>query len=93
MLSFMIDEKITHVIVIRDNISMDNGTSTVFDTALGILTNKRVYSFAGGGPCSSEIILNAGNELHGFRKIKDIKADFKSMGANDIKVDRHLLFL
>ncbi len=92
IIQFLKDEKISEVILVRDNIKINKGDEIVSDSGVVIKTNKKVYSFSQWALC---VHLNESNKIDMPLTVEDVKEQYtdKDSGVEPIEVKRDFIFL
>ena len=73
VVQFLKDEKISEVIVVRDNIKTNKGDEIISDAGFVLKTTEQVYSFSRGG---LDIYLNESNKIDMPLSEKDVKEEY-----------------
>ena len=73
VVQFLKDEKISEVILVRDNIKTNKGDEIISDAGFVIKTTEQVYSFSRGG---LDIYLNESNKIDIPLSEKDVKEEY-----------------
>ena len=92
-ISFMINETISEVVLIRDDISVSNGEHVIMDQALVIKTTEKAYTISRQEWFLVSIDITVSDKIEGFPKIKDVKESWNGEGRYSVDVNREFLFL
>lgn len=92
-ISFMINEVITEVLLIRDEIRASNGEHVHLDQALVVKTTEKAYTFSRCEWFFSDIDISVSDKIEGFMPVKKVKELWEGEGRYSVDVDRKFLFL
>lgn len=92
IVQFLKDEKISEVVLVRDNIKTNKGDKILSDAGFVIKTNEHVYSFSRWG---IGVHLNESNKIDMPLSVEDVKEQYtdEDNGVEPIEVKRDFIFL
>ena len=92
IVQFSKDEKISEVILVRDNIKTNKGDEIISDAGFVIKTDEKVYSFSRS---CLEICLNESNKIDMPLSVENVKGQYsdEESGVEPIEVKRDFIFL
>ena len=91
--SFIINEVITEVLLIRDEIKASNGEHVYMDQALVVKTAEKAYTFSRCEWFLSDIEINVSDKIEGYMPVKNVKELWNGEGRYSVDVNREFLFL
>lgn len=92
-LSFMFNEQIDDIMIIRDEITVSSGEHHFIDQALVIKTNVNAITISKPCWCMEHMNICISDKIEGVISIKDVKEDWSGEGQYSVDVDRQYTFL
>lgn len=91
--SFMINEVVSEVLLLRDEIKAGNGEHIYIDQALVVKTAEKAYTFSRCEWFLSDIDINVSDKIEGYISVKKVKEAWNGEGRYSVDVNRKFLFL
>jgi hypothetical protein len=91
--SFLINEKISEVLIVRDEIKTEYGEHILHDQSLIIKTSDKAYSFSTSVWFSEELDITVSDKIEGFQTVKAVKDFWGEDGKYKVDVNRQFIFL
>jgi len=92
-LTFCINEVISEVILVRDEISISNGEHLFIDQAFVIKTSEKAYTFSRDDWFLVSIDLSISDKIEGFKTLKNVRDFWSDNGRYSVDVNRQFIFL
>lgn len=92
-ISFVVNEYISEIVLIRDEITVSNGEHYIIDQALSIKTANKAYTFSRREIIDESIYINESDKIEGFQSIKEVKDAWDGEGRYSVDVNRQFVFL
>lgn len=91
--SFIINELVSEVVLVRDDINVNNGEHYLIDRAFIIKTTDKAYTFSRKEIIDESIYYSSSDKIEGFQTVKDVKNSWDGEGRYSVDVNRQFLFL
>lgn len=91
--SFLINEPISEVVLVRDDVSVSNGEHYIIDRAFTIKTTDKAYTFSRREIIDESIYFTSSNKIEGIQSVKEVKNSWDGEGRYSVDVNRQFIFL
>ena len=93
IVSFIINEPISEVVLIRDDINVSNGEHYLIDRAFTIKTSEKAYTFSRKEIIDERIYITISDKIEGLQSVKEVEDSWNYEDRYSVDVDRKFLFL
>lgn len=91
--SFIINEPVSEVVLVRDDINVSNGEHYLVDRAFTIKTTDKAYTFSIKEIIDERIYFTSSDKIEGFQSVKEVKDFWNGEGRYVVDVNRQFVFL
>ena len=91
--SFIVNEHVSEVVLVRDDINVSNGEHYLVDRAFTIKTSEKAYTLFRKEIIDERIYISISDKIEGFQSIKEVKDSWDGEGRYSVDIDRNFLFL
>ena len=91
--SFLLNEVVSEIMIVRDDIQVSNGAHIVLDQAFVIKTNENTYTISRKEWFVEQMNIDVSDSIKVARTVKDVKNEWSSEGKYRVDVERQYIFL